>query len=269
MERTIGGKADLTVVTLTWNSREYVRTCVERTLLEAEKAGLKCEFFIVDNGSEDDTLAVLSQLEGEHPEVRTWRLSRNRGTTVPRNIALRQASGRFVCILDSDAYPGTGCLRRLVDVVEKEPTVGIAVPRIIYPDGRYQKSVDRFPTLQGKLRRALLLRRIEAASADQRRGTVPYAISAFWVLRRQVVEQVGLFDERIFYAPEDADYCLSVWEKGYSVFYEPDAVAVHDAQEKSRTLMPGALTFMHFKGLALFFLKHRFLFREPMFGQKA
>jgi GT2 family glycosyltransferase len=266
MEPANNNPPDLTIVTLTWNSQKHIKNCVDYTLRDVADAGLTCEFFIVDNGSKDGTQDILVQLGREHPEIRTWLLGENQGTTAARNMVLSQGAGRYFCILDSDAYPHRGCLSRLVGILETDSSIGIAVPRIVYPDGRYQKSVDHFPTLGGKLRRAVMLRRIELDETPPGRGSVPCAISAFWIFRRKVLEDVGLLDEHIFYSPEDVDFCLSVWEKGYSVFHEPDAVAVHDAQERSRNLLPNSLTFSHIKGLCYLFWKHRYIFRPPRYG---
>jgi len=254
---------DISFVILTWNSERHIRTCVEHTLEDTTDSGLECEFFVVDNGSTDQTKTILASLEKSIPGFRAIYLEKNCGTTYSRNFALKKASGRFICILDSDAYPTSGCVKKLKQCIENDPTVGIAVPRLIYPDGRHQKSVDRFPTLGGKLRRAFLLKRIEAQESPWPRGYVPYAISAFWMISRRTLEKVGLLDERIFYAPEDVDYCLSVWKKGFRVFHEPAAVAVHDAQEKSRRLVPNRLTLSHLAGLFYMFRKHGYLFRPP------
>ncbi len=257
---------DLSLVALTWNSLRHIRTCVEHTLADAARAGLACEFFIVDNGSADGTAERVRELAAEHPQLVPIFLESNRGTTAPRNLALRRAAGRFVCVLDSDAYPRPGCFRVLADLLEREPEVGIAVPRLEYPDGRYQKSVDVFPTLARKLSRALFLRAMEGAESPPPEGPVDYAISAFWMFRRELLETVGLLDERIFYAPEDVDFCLRVWKAGYTVHYMPRAVAVHDAQERSRRLLPNRLTWMHLAGLAYYFRKHGYLLRAPRFA---
>jgi GT2 family glycosyltransferase len=89
---------------------------------------------------------------------------------------------------------------------------------------------------------------------------VDYAISAFWLMRREVFEKVGPLDERIFYSPEDVDYCLRVWQAGFGVRYEPAVHAVHDAQEISRGFKMAGFTLRHAKGLAYLFLKHRYAF---------
>ncbi|GAB4260181.1 MULTISPECIES: glycosyltransferase family 2 protein [Deferrisoma] len=254
---------DLSIVTLVWNSERHVRTCFERTVARAEEAGLSWEFLVVDNGSTDATPEILAELAGRHPRLWVERLPENRGTTFPRNLALRRARGRHVCVLDSDAYPEPGCLETLIRVLEGRPEVGLAVPRLVYPDGRYQKSTDRVPTLPIKVRRALLLRRIEQSEAPPGPGPVEYAISAFWVFRRELLARAGYLDEKIFYAPEDVEFCLRVRRAGQAVWYEPSAVAVHDAQEKSRSLIPNRLTLLHVKGLLYLFWKYRFVWSAP------
>lgn len=60
--------------------------------------------------------------------------------------------------------------------------------------------------------------------------TVDYAISAAWFLKRSVFDEVGLLDEKIFYAPEDAEFCARLWRKGYEVWYYPKVTIIHDAQ---------------------------------------
>ena len=254
---------DLSVVVLTWNSLRHIDLCVRNTLEDAKRAGCSCEFFIVDNGSTDGTAERVRELAAVHPQIVPIFLESNRGTTVPRNLALRRATGELICVLDSDAYPRAGCLSALRDILFRDPGTGIAAPRLEYPDGRYQKSVDAFPTLGRKLRRALFLRKLESVERPPDEGPVDYVISAFWLFRREILETVGLLDERIFYAPEDVDFCLRVWKAGYTVRYVPRAVAVHDAQEKSRRVLPNRLTWVHLAGLVYYFRKHGYLFRPP------
>ena len=78
-------------------------------------------------------------------------------------------------------------------------------------------------------------------------------------MRRSLLDAVGLLDERIFYSPEDVDYCVRVWKAGYKIVYEPSATAVHDAQEISRGKKLSRFTVSHARGLAYYFLKHRYL----------
>ena len=78
---------------------------------------------------------------------------------------------------------------------------------------------------------------------------------------KEVLNEVGLLDEKIFYSPEDVDYCIRVWKKGYTIDYFPDVKMIHDAQEISRgkAFKINFFTLSHLKGLIYLFLKHRYI----------
>jgi GT2 family glycosyltransferase len=252
--------ATVSYIVLSFNSAKYIEKCV-RSLIAARSGGSEDEVWVVDNGSIDNTPQILQALESELCNLRVVRLSRNQGTTVSRNIALRQASGRFIAVVDSDVEVPAGAVDALLRTLERNASCGIVAPRLEFPDGRLQLSTDVFPTAQHKLRRFVMLRRMEQQLRPEVTSgprPVDCAISAFWLLPRRVLDDVGLFDERIFYSPEDVDYCLRVWLSGYTIMYDPRVRAVHDAQEISRSWLPSAATFSHAAGLLYLFWKHRY-----------
>ena len=254
---------DLSCILLTWNSAAYVQACLRSVFDDLESSGLSHELIVIDNGSTDGTLQALAGLS--RPSLTVIPLGHNTGTTFSRNIGLRMAGGEFVAILDSDIeIRQRGSFSQLVQFMRDQPGVGIAAPQLHFPSGRYQKTVDDFPTLTHKLRRFLHLRAMEAAEGAQALGTQPvdvdYAVSAFWMLPRRLTDRVGLLDENIFYAPEDVDYCLRAKLAGYRVVYVPGVVATHHAQEISRRKLLGKSFREHLKGLAYFWRKHGFVF---------
>lgn len=255
----------LSAVILTYNSEKHIGACLDSLLVALGSLPGPNEIFVVDNGSTDRTQKILENYQAtEDPIVHTVLLDRNRGTTVSRNIALRQASGDFILVIDSDVVVPPNVLDRLISHLEYHPKTGLVAPRLVFPDGQPQLSVDRFPTLGHKLKRALFLRSMEQ-DADPPSDTaepksVDYAVSAFWLLPRRTLDSVGLLDERFFYAPEDVDYCLSIWLTGLTVDYYPAIAAVHDATELSRGLRLNRFTLRHLVGLSKFFLKHRYGF---------
>ena len=255
---------NLTCILLTWNSAAYVESCLTSVFADLESSGLSHEVLVIDNGSSDGTLDVLSRLA--RASLTVIPLGHNTGTTFSRNIGLRMAQGEFLAILDSDIEIKTqGTFGKVLQFVRDHPDVGIAAPQLRFPSGRYQKTVDVYPTLSHKIRRFLHLREMEAQEGSQALGETPrdvdYAVSAFWMLPRTLISRIGLLDERIFYAPEDVDYCLRTALSGLRVVYLPGVVATHHAQEISRRSWRSRSFREHLKGLAYFYRKHGFVFR--------
>jgi GT2 family glycosyltransferase len=249
-------------VVLSFNSARVLERCI-RSLI-AQSPARHDEVWVVENGSTDESPAILRALESEFPGlVKGIYLDRNAGTTVSRNLAIRRTTGQFVAIVDSDVYAPEGVVDTLLARMAMDHTAGLVAPRLIYPDGRRQLSVDRFPTLQWKVARWLALRSMEQRLNEgplvPEIRPVDYAISAFWFLKREVVDQIGMLDERIFYSPEDVDYCIRVWTGGYRVLYDSSVHAVHDAQEVSRGVPWKQSARSHIGGLIYLFRKHGYL----------
>jgi hypothetical protein len=269
----IGKEDALTVkmaaVILTWNSSQYVGRSIEALRADACGASVELEICVVDGGSTDGTQEILARLSRTCPGIHIVQLGRNLGTTVSRNIAVRNSCGEYVLILDSDTEVLPGVLRALQSVLQAEPRAGIVAPRLIYPDGSVQPSCKRFPVAPLKTLKFLpfswshrlgedseLYPREVYSKASTKSLRVDHCISACWLVRRKAMEAVGLLDERIFYAPEDVDYCLRMWLAGWEVLYVPSAEVVHHTQRQSYKSL--RMAWVHAKGLAYYFHKHRY-----------
>ncbi len=263
---------DISFVILTWNSADHLSECLRSLFENVDESRFSYEVRIVDNGSVDNTQRIICEYEEKHPGriVTVW-LKRNIGTTRSRNMALKEVPGDFIIVLDSDVEVRQGTVETLIRVWDEFPSCGIAVPRLEYSDGSLQKSTDAFPTLLTKIFRFLFLKYREHRESLMKHDflsaeiqKVDYAISAFWVFKRESLSEVGLLDENIFYAPEDVDFCLRMWESGRQILYVPQASATHHAREISRHI--NLSTLHHILGLMYFFVKHRYLFKRPQFG---
>ncbi len=256
-------------VILTFNSDRYIEKCLQSINESIATLKANAEVFVVDNGSIDETRSILKSFNFNHlVDFKTIFFDKNTGTTFSRNSALKNSSGEYLIVLDSDAYINVDTLSHLKAYLQINPLCGLAVPKLIYPDGRYQLSVDQFPTLVHKIKRFLFLKKMEGESEISKITQVDYAISAFWMFPRTVLDKVGLLDEKIFYSPEDVDYCIRVWKAGYNITYIPEYQVIHDAQEISRGKgfkKINLFSLSHIKGLFYLYYKHRFIFSGKKF----
>jgi GT2 family glycosyltransferase len=263
---------DLSFIILAWNSEAYVERCLTGIRNALSNTDLDYEIRILDNGSRDDTSKVLAAFAQRDPEhVFPVYESHNLGTTKSRNVLCRAARGDYLCVMDSDVELPGGVVEELIRLLRADPKLGVVVPRITYPSGAWQKSFDRFPTLWDKINRFVRLRGIEHKQGEQMRSVtssfyVDYAISAFWLMPKRILDHVGLLDEKIFYAPEDVDFCLRVWQAGYRILYSPAVSVVHHTQEISRGFKLNKAKINHVKGLVYYFIKHRYFLRRPTFA---
>lgn len=268
---------DISFIILTWNSAASIGHCLA-SIHEVAKS-LDVVTGVIDNGSTDETPVILQRAAKSFPEIAldiVW-LPENRGTTISRNIGIRRVANRarYLCILDSDAFITTEALRNMMRVLEETPHAGIVGPMLRSEDGTVQNSGRAVPTLTLKLLKVLpiasLRRRGEQMEVIEKPAgavvPVGYLMSACWLMKSSLVRDIGLLDEHIFYAPEDVEYCLRAWTKGYRVLYDGRVAITHVWQRLSRKKLLSRHNWEHLKGLAYLFWKYRYCFRSRKFDR--
>ncbi len=264
----------ISFIILTWNSQIYIEQCIKSILndLANIKSKYKYEILIIDGGSQDKTLNILKELCCKYHEINVINLDKNMGTTISRNIGIRKSLGKYIFVLDSDTEVQEGTISTLIDIFNKKDNIGIVAPRLFYPDGSIQPSCKKFPTIKTKIYKYIpfnITRKIAEKSElynniyekEYKKITeVDYCISAAWMVNREAINDIGLFDENIFYAPEDVDYCLRMWLKGWKVIYNPLASVIHHTQRKS--YKDFNIAWQHLKGLLYYFGKYNYWFNR-------
>ena len=263
---------DISFIILTWNSEKYIEKCLfsyEKSLFEQGKTA---EFIIIDNGSTDKTANLLEQVVKPFlPACCTLdlvKLGKNYGTTVSRNIGIKKARGEVIVICDSDTELIQGEWSIIFSLLKNNQQIGVIAPSLFYENGEIQHSVKKFPTLTEKLKKVLkILFDLPVKNEDfyenfpwKHPTTVDSAISACWILLKETIEKIGLLDEKIFYSPEDLDYCLRMWEGGKQVLYYPDMQVIHHTQQITHNKPFSPQSISHLTGLFYYFLKHRYCF---------
>lgn len=247
----------ISVVILTHDQRALTLRCL------ASLAGLAddVEVIVVDNGSADATADAIA---GAYPRVRVIRLAENRGVAAGRNVGLRAARGRYLMILDNDTIASSAAIEDLAGYLDANPGAGLVAPRLCSPEGRVQSSFRPFPGLGHKLRNIILGKERTSFAATVPSGPVEpfYVIGAAQMFRREVYRRSGGLDEKIFFGPEDADFCMAVRRQGLKVVYDPRVAIIHDWQRSTtrRRSLLGRSSRRHIAALIHFYIRHRRLF---------
>jgi GT2 family glycosyltransferase len=221
----------LSVILVSYNTRGMTLRCLHR--LFDGLADLDCEVWVVDNASRDGSAEAIA---GEFPQVRLVRSDRNLGFGAANNLAMRQARGRYYLLLNTDAFPEEQAIRRLMDFLENHPDTAVAGPRLLNGDGSLQVSCYRFPSPSRAWFENLWLSALlphHPAIGDYRRWAhdreraVDFVTGACMLVRREVVEQVGGFDERFFMYSEETDWQRRMRDAGWEIRFTPNAVVTH------------------------------------------
>jgi GT2 family glycosyltransferase len=212
-------RPDVTVVMLTYNRWDLTK---EALRLLAEMTEPRYEVVIVDNASTDGTLAALDRVEG----ARILRNPTNIGFGPGNNQGAAMATGRYLLLLNSDAWVRPGWLEPLINVADADPGVAAVAPKLVYPDGRLQEA-GSIIWRDGRVRQYGDGDRSNRPEYNFRR-TVDYASAACLLVRRSAFISVGGFDPR--FAPvyyEDVDLCLALGAGPGRVVYQPRSVVEH------------------------------------------
>lgn len=204
---------------------------------------------IVDNGSGDDSLVRLrAMLTGGEwgGRAELLPLPTNAGYAAGNNAAIRQVlhapnPPEYVWLLNPDTRVREGALEVLVAFMEKNPRAGIAGSRLEDADGTPQRSAFRFPSIAGEWELSLrwgwmtraLQRWVTAPPVPITTARTDWVPGASMLIRRAVLEQVGLLDENFFMYYEDVDFCRRARNKGWETWYVPRGRVEHWGGETS------------------------------------
>lgn len=239
---------ELSIIIVNWNGGSLLRRCVE-TIVNSEPS-TSYEIVIVDNASADDSLDQVSASEPLAPlfaaeQIRIVRNSENRGFGAANNqgFALTESPFVFLLNLDTEVRPGT--IDTLIHTIKSDPQIGICGPRILNTDGSLQISaffnpprvwhtvlsqLKLYHLLPHRLRGELLLGR---HWDHDRLRPVPMLSGAAMLARREMIDQVGGFNERFHMYSEDTEWCWRITKANWKLMFVPDAVLLHHGAQSS------------------------------------
>lgn len=248
---------DLSVVIVTWNTRDCTLSClsdlVSALAIVERRRNWTSEVMVVDNASTDGTSSEVRRL---FPDVSLRVNSENLGFARGVNEGLKAISGRYVLLLNSDAFIGAATIEVCLDALESNSRAGIAGPRLLHGNGKPQRSVHTFPDLWSELVPPFVRGRVPRVQ-DQSSVSVEAVRGAVLFARMEMIKEIGLLSEDYFFFLEETDWCWRAQKSHWEVLFVSDAWAIHLMGESSkrRNALRTRIEFQ--RSLDLFLRKHR------------
>jgi N-acetylglucosaminyl-diphospho-decaprenol L-rhamnosyltransferase len=218
-----------------------------------------------------DECVVIANLPGSVATVadgvRVIENARPQSLAANMNLGIAASNAEFVLGITPDAVPEPGAVGALAAFAEARPRCGIAAPQLVWPDGRWQPSRRRFPTVRGTLGRRTPLRKLRPPYEHQRdhylldeRPTEPvegdWMLGACLLMRREMLEELGGWDAGYRHYVEDIDLCYRAMKAGWERWYVPQAVVRHAYAAVIDKRVLSRHTLWHLRGMARFVRKH-------------
>ena len=228
----IGAKLDLCVSVVSGGNRQMTLDCL-RSVLNSLDGTIKVEIHFVDNCAPALWFTEVSSIS---PLIKLYRNDRRKGFGDNHNMVMRSVNADFYLILNDDTVMAPGTCETLVREARKSEGVGFIGPKLLNGDGSLQPSCYRFPSPWLSLSQALLLNRFfrrlsffddYSSFEHEKRRVVDYVSGAALLARKEMIEQVGIFDESFFMYAEEADWCLRAKQAGWETVFTNEATIVH------------------------------------------
>ena len=229
-----GGSPVLTVIMVSYNTRELTLTAL--ATLIANTPGIGMQLIVVDNASDDGSSEAVAE---RFPEVELIASDSNLGFAAANNVAAERAQGEWLLLLNPDTETFAGSIASMLDFSRSHPEAGIVGGRTLYPDGTLNPfSCANRMTAWSLFCGATGLSRAFPSSpifnSEQmggwQRDTVRHVdivVGCFFLVRRELWQELGGFDTRYFMYGEEADFCLRAAHLGYRPMITPDAEIMH------------------------------------------
>jgi GT2 family glycosyltransferase len=246
----------LAIIVLNWNNATDTIVCLESL---SKLDYLDYDVLVVDNGSTDDSAARISS---RFPEIKLLQTGANLGYAEGNNVGIRYALEHevdYVCILNNDIILEPRCLKALVDEAKGSPDVGLVGPKVYFfePSDMVFAAGSVIDWKRGELLHRGIWQRESEVGPLHTLGPedVDFIVGCCVLVKRELVEQIGLLDSRYYLNFEDVDLCVRARQAGYRVRYTPEAIGRHKVSASLGRGSP-ANTYYMTRNSLLFFWTH-------------
>jgi len=255
---------ELSILIVSYDTADLLEECLGSIFEHPPEVPF--EVIVVDNGSPDDSA---ERVRRSFPRVRLLELPHNVGFARANNVALREAHGRALLLLNSDTRVFAGSLDGMLQALHANPSVGVVGCKQLDRERQLQLTWGRFPSFFNEVMRKVLHWRLRIDGMQVREyldrkyhasSRVDWVSGSCLLARREAIEEAGLLDENIFLYFEDIDWCRRIQQCGWGIQYEPGVRIIHYGGESAKRHLIDAL---------VAYRRSQFYFCRKYFGRAA
>lgn len=253
---------DLSILIVNYNTRELTLDALRSVYRSQTKYTF--EVILIDNHSTDGSVEAIKE---EFPQVTIIENQENVGFAKANNQGIRRAAGRYILLLNSDTIIQPDTLEIMLRFMDQHPNIGASGCKVVLPDGSLDKACRRgFPTPSASFYYAFGLAKLFPHVPKFNQYQLSYLdpdddypvdclVGAFMLVRREVIDHVGMLDEDFFMYGEDVDWCYRIKKAGWEIYYYPKTSIIHykgaGKKRKSRKVV-----YEFHRAMILFHRKH-------------
>ncbi len=228
----------LDVLIVNYNTSQLLKPMF--AALDSATENINSKYWVVDNASRDNSVDVLRR---EFPHVGLEVNATNIGFGRANNQLLKNVLGQYVLLLNTDAFVSADTVKKTLHYMQSHPDCGLLGVKLVGRDGALQPSCRYFPTPWNTfLSRTGLSKYLPKTQMVDNQDWNPnveqecdWVPGCYYLIRREVLDDVGLFDPRYFLYCEEVDHCKRVKKAGWKVIYFPDTTVIHIGGESAKS----------------------------------
>jgi GT2 family glycosyltransferase len=209
----------ISVVVLNWNGVPFVEQCLASLMVQTYTP---LEIIVVDNASTDGSVELVKK---KFPRVKMILNEKNLGFAGGNNVGIRTSRGRYIMVLNNDTHIEGTCIEALKGTIEKDERYGACASKIVLEFER--NLIDSAGIVVGRDGLSIGRGRLEAGDRYDKETEVFFASGCACLFRREMLEDIGLYDEDFFAYAEDTDMGWRARLAGWKCIYSPDALVYH------------------------------------------
>lgn len=256
---------DVSIIIVNWNTKDVLRNCLES--IYDQTNNIEFEVIVVDNASSDDSVSIL---KANFPGVKLIANDRNRGFAAANNQAMVVAKGRYILLLNPDTIILDNAIAKSVIFADYHVNAGVLGVKILNVDDTLQPSCFMLPSLLNMFLSSTYLYKLLPQSKFFGREQMTWwdrndvrevevVTGCFMLVRHEVIEQVGMMDERFFMYAEETDWCYRIKQAGWKIMFTPCGQIIHLGGVSSRQ-MKMEMEMQKRASILFYYKKHKNLF---------